>query len=178
MKGAGDPLAALAVQFAILSLLAFGGANAVVPEMHRQAVEVHRWMSDADFAALFALAQAAPGPNFMIATLVGWKAAGLPGALIATAAMCAPSCLLTYWVVKIWDRHHQARWRMALGAGLAPVTVGLICASAWLLARGADRAWPMAMVTAATAAVAIFTRLNPLWCLAAAAALGASGVLG
>jgi len=72
-----DILVALALQFAGLSLVAFGGANAVIPEIHRQAVEVHHWMTDQDFASLFAIAQAAPGPNFLVTTLVGWKAAGL-----------------------------------------------------------------------------------------------------
>ena len=111
MKPVSDTLTALALQFGVLSLLAFGGANAVVPEIHRQAVAVHHWMSDKDFAALFAIAQAAPGPNMMISTLVGWKAAGIAGALIATAAMCAPSCLLTFAAVKVWDRFREARWR-------------------------------------------------------------------
>jgi chromate transporter len=170
-------LGALFAQFAILSLLAFGGANAVVPEIHRQSVSLHHWMSDKDFVALFALAQAAPGPNFLISTLVGWKAAGLAGALVATAAMCAPSCLLTYWVAKVWDRHRDAPWRIALGAGLAPVTVGLVSASAWLLAGAADQSWRLAIVTAATALAAFFTRLNPLLWLAAAAGLGFLGAL-
>jgi chromate transporter len=165
------------VQFAGLSLLAFGGANAVVPEMHRQAVDVHHWMSDADFTALFAIAQAAPGPNFMISTLVGWRAAGLPGAMIATLAMCAPSCLLTFWVAKAWDRYRDAPWRRALAAGLAPVTVGLVAATAWLLVRAADRDVQLGMITAATAVTGYFTRLNPLWCLAAAAGLGLLGLL-
>ncbi len=178
MKPLGDTLGTLAVQFTILSLLAFGGANAVIPEIHRQSVEVHRWMSDQDFASLFALAQAAPGPNFMISALVGLKAAGLAGALIATLAFCAPSCLLAFWLAKLWDRHRDSPWRIALAAGLAPVTVGLIAASAWLLARAADLNWRLAAVTAATAAVAIFTRLNPLWCLAAAAGLGLAGAFG
>ena len=177
MKPVSDTLVALAVQFAILSLLAFGGANAVIPEIHRQSVAVHHWMSDADFAALFALAQAAPGPNFMISTLVGWRAAGLAGALIATAAFAGPSCLLAFFAVKLWDRHRAAPWRAALLAGLAPVTVGLIGASAWLLARAADRDGRLAAVTAATALVALATRLNPLWRLGAAAALRLAGVL-
>ena len=171
----GDTLGALAAQFTLLSLLAFGGANAVVPEMHREAVDVHHWMSDADFTALFAIAQAAPGPNFMVSTLVGWKAAGLAGALVATAAMCAPSCLLAYWVAKAWDRFREAPWRRALAAGLAPVTVGLVAATFWLLVRAADRNVYLGLVTAATLAVAYFTRLNPLWCLAAAAGLGLLG---
>ncbi|MGI9169769.1 MAG: chromate transporter, partial [Caulobacteraceae bacterium] len=120
-------------------------------------------------------AQAAPGPNFMISTLVGWKAAGLAGALIATLALCLPSCLLAFWAAKAWDRHRQAPWRAALAGGLAPVTVGLVGASAWLLARAADRDWRLAAVTLATAATATFTRLNPLWCLGAAAGLGLAG---
>ena len=71
MKPLGDTLSALAVQFAMLSLLAFGGANAVIPEIHRQSVDIHHWMTDQDFASLFDIAQAAPGPNFLITTLIG-----------------------------------------------------------------------------------------------------------
>jgi chromate transporter len=169
---------ALAAQFAVLSLLAFGGANAVVPEMHRLAVEVNHWMSGQDFAATFALAQAAPGPNVMISTLIGLKVAGVPGALIATVAMCGPSCLLVVAASRVWDRYRERPWRLALAAGLAPVTVGMVSASAWLLCRAADRDWRLALLTAAAAATAYFTRLNPLWPLGVAAALGLSGALG
>ena len=162
----------------MLSLLAFGGANAVIPEIHRQSVAIHHWMTDKDFAALFAIAQAAPGPNFLISTLVGWKAAGIPGALVATAAMCAPSCLLTFWVVKVWDRHRDHPWRAAIGAGhragdRGPDLLQRLCAGA---RRGLELA--AGSVTAASAAVVYFTKLNPLWCLAAAALLGLTGVFG
>ncbi len=172
MKDSTDVLWSLVWQFGALSLLAFGGANAIIPEMHRQAVEVHHWMSDADFTALFAISQAAPGPNFMISTLVGWKVAGLPGALLATAAMCLPSCLLAYGVARVWDRFRDAPWRRAVAAGLAPVTVGLVAATFWLLVRAADQDARLAIITAATAAIAYFTKLNPLWALGAAAAAG------
>ena len=178
MKGTSDILTALAAQFAGLSLVAFGGANAVIPEIQRQSVDLHHWMSAKEFAALFAIAQAAPGPNFMISTLVGWKAAGLAGALIATMAMCAPSCLLTYWVVKLWDRFGDAPWRKAVAAGFAPVTVGLVLSSAWLLSRAADVEWRLIAVTVAVGVIGYVTRLNPLWCLGGAAALGLTGALG
>ncbi|MGH7022251.1 MAG: chromate transporter [Caulobacteraceae bacterium] len=168
----------VAGQFAVLSLVAFGGANAVVPEIHRQSVSLHHWMSDAQFANLFAIAQAAPGPNVMISTLVGWKAAGIAGALVATLAMCAPSCFLTYFAAGAWERYRATRWRAALGAGLAPVTVGLVVSSAWLLAQGADRQWRLFAVTAAVAVAAFASKLNPLWLLAAAAGLGLAGALG
>ena len=178
MKLAWATLQALAIQFSVLSLLAFGGANAVIPEIRRQAVDVQHWMTNQDFAALFAIAQSSPGPNFLIATLVGWKAAGIPGAMIATAAMCAPSCLLTYWAVKAWDRHRDHPWRTAIAAGIAPVTVGLVFSSAYVLVRAADSSWRLALVTAASAGIVYFTKLSPLWCLAAAAVLGLTGVFG
>jgi chromate transporter len=172
-----DVIPALFVQFAMLSMLAFGGANSVVPEMHRQAVEVHHWMSDKEFAALFAIAQAAPGPNFMISTLVGWKAAGVAGAVVATFAMAAPSCLFVYWIAKVWDRYRGALWRIALAAGLAPVTVGFVASSAWLLSRAVDCDARLAMVTVVTGVTAYATKLNPLWLLAAAGTLGLAGIV-
>ena len=177
MKASGGILSVLAAQFFGLSLMAFGGANAVVPKLQREVVDVHHWMGDRDFAALFAIAQAAPGPNVMISTLVGWKVAGLAGALVATFAMCAPACVLAVWVAKIWDRYREAPLRAALATGLAPVTVGLIGASAYLLIRAADANLRLGLVTAAAAGVAYFTKYNPLWCLAAAAGLGLTGVL-
>jgi chromate transporter len=172
MKTSSSVLWAIVSQFSALSLMAFGGANAVVPEIHRVAVDARHWMPDADFTALFAISQAAPGPNVMIATLVGWRAAGLPGALLATVAMCLPSCVLAYWVAGLWYRFRDAAWRPVVAAGLAPVTVGLLAATFWLLARSADQNLRLAMITAGTAAIACFTKLNPLWAFGAAAAAG------
>jgi chromate transporter len=177
MKGLALTLGVLAAQFALLSLLAFGGVNTVVPEIHRSAVEVHHWMSDGDFANYFAIAQASPGPNALIVTLVGWKVAGLPGALVATLALCAPACLLTFVVVRVWDRIRQSPWHATVQAGLAPVTVGLVAASAYLLCRASDRGPVLLVITAATAAMTYFTRLNPLWALGAAALLGLTGLV-
>ena len=131
-------LAALALTFAPLSLLAVGGANAVIPEMHRQAVDVAGWMTDRQFAELFAIAQVAPGPNIIIVTLIGFHVAGIAGALVATTAMVGPSCLLTYFAARTWERFRAARWRVVIQAGLVPVSVGLIGASALVLARTAD----------------------------------------
>jgi chromate transporter len=177
MKGLAATLGVLAAQFATLSLLAFGGANTIVPELHRSAVDVHHWMSDRDFANLFAIAQAAPGPNAMITTLVGLKAAGIAGALVATFAFCLPAALLVFVVVRVWDRIQDSPWRKAIQAGLGPVTVGLVAASAFLLTRAADRGLGFVVITMATAAIAYFTRLNPLWALGAAALLGGFGLV-
>jgi chromate transporter len=172
-----DVLGTLAVQFAILSLFAVGGAMAVVPEMHRQAVEVSHWLTDRQFADLFAIAQAAPGPNIIVVTLIGFQAAGIPGALVATAAMCAPSCLITYFVSRTFDRFKDAHWRIVVQAGLVPVSVGLFAAGAFVVARAADRSLVALAITLATAAVAYRTRFNPLWLFAVAGLLGYLGLV-
>lgn len=171
-----DLLVGLGTQFAVFSLLAFGGASGAAPEIQRQAVAVHHWMSQREFVTLFAIAQAAPGPNFLISSLVGWKVAGLAGATVATLAMCLPSCLLAAAVARVWERHRAAAWRVAIAAALAPISVGLIAATGWILARGADADWRLAMVTGMTTLACLANRLNPLWCLGVAAVLGWAGV--
>ena len=163
--------------FALLSLLAFGGANAVMPEMHRLAVDRHGWMSDGEFADLFALAQAAPGPNVMIVTLIGLRAAGLAGALAATLAMCLPSCVLTFTVAQLVDRFRDSPWRAVLQDGLAPVTVGLVLGSGLVLTRAADQTLIAYALTAVAVIWVLATRLSPLWILAGAAALGVVGIV-
>lgn len=171
----GALLGALGWRFVIMAFLAIGGANAVVPEMHRQVVEVERWMTNGEFAALFAIASAAPGPNVLIVTLIGWHVAGTAGALVATGAMVGPTSLLTYAVFHVWNRFRHAPWRQPVQAGLASVTVGLVAASGYLLARAADTGWVTVAITVATALVSFRTKLNPLWAFAAAAAIGALG---
>jgi chromate transporter len=169
------PLAGLAVRFMALSLIAVGGVTTIIPEVHRVAVEVHRWVTDAQFTQLFVIARAAPGPNMLIVTLIGWQAAGLPGAVVATVAMCLPSCTLSYFAVDVWQRFRGAPWRRAVESGLAPITVGLVLATGWLVARGAQDGWMAYAITGVTAALVVFTRINPVWLLAAAGALGLLG---
>jgi chromate transporter len=80
--------------FAVLSLVSIGGANAVPPEIRRQVMDVQGWMNDAVFANLFAISHAAPGPNIILVSLIGWQLAGLAGLLVATLAIMIPSCVL------------------------------------------------------------------------------------
>ena len=172
-----SPLTALAGYFALLSLFAVGGANAAIPEMHRVAVDVMHWMSDRQFADMFAIAQVSPGPNIVIVTLIGYHVAGFAGAAVATTAMCGPTCLMAFFVSRVWDRFKDAYWRTAIQAGLVPLSLGLIAASAFVLARTADHNVYAGLITAVTAAVAFFTRINPLWMFVVAGVLGLSGWL-
>lgn len=172
-----DVLWTMALRFALLSLFAIGGANAAIPEMHRLAVEINHWMSDRQFADMFAIAQVSPGPNVIIVTLIGYHVAGLAGATVATLAMTGPTCLLAFVIARVWDRFKAARWRIAIQAGLVPVSLGLMAASAYVIARATDVSLLAVAITAATAALAFFTRLNPLWMFLIAGALGLTGWL-
>ncbi len=166
-------LADLAQQFALLSFLAIGGVNALIPEIHRRVVENAHWLTDTDFAQAFAIAQAAPGPNMLIVSLIGWKVDGFVGALVCTIAICAPSSALTFAIAHVWDRFRDAPLRKAIQHGLAPVTVGLVLASGFILARTVDHSSIAIGLTAATVVLALATRIHPLWLLAAGAVIGA-----
>jgi len=168
-------LVALAAIFSQLSLLAFGGGNTILPEMQRQVVEVHHWMPASEFSALFALAQAAPGPNMMIVTLVGWHVAGWAGMLVTSVAKFGPSSLVTIAVLHAWDRFKDRPWRRIAQRGLVPVTSGLVAASALLIAKASDPSWIAWAVTGVCAVLAFRTKIHPLWLLAAGSLIGLTG---
>jgi chromate transporter len=174
---ATDPLIILATHFATLSLFAIGGANAAIPEMYRIAVHLEGWLTDRQFSDLFAIAQVTPGPNVIITTLIGYQVAGLAGALVATTAMIGPTCVATYFITRIWDRFRDAPLRIAIQAGLVPVSIGLLAASAWIMASTTDTSWVSVGITVAAALLGFFSRLNPLWVFAVAAIMGGAGLI-
>jgi chromate transporter len=178
MNPEGNPILTLATTFGLMSLFAVGGANSAVPEMHRVAVDVHHWLTDKQFADVFAISQLSPGPNVLIVTLIGYAVAGLGGALVATVAMCLPTALLAYGVSRFLKRSGQSRWPAIIQAALVPVSIGLMAASGLVLAQASDRTWVALLVTVVTAVVASLTRLNPLWLLLAGGCLGFIGLIG
>jgi len=177
MRLDGGLLLTLAGYFALMSLVAIGGANGALPEMHRLVVEVKGWMSDRQFADMFAIAQVTPGPNVIIVSLIGYHVAGVPGALVTTLAMCGPACLFAIFVSRVWDRFKHARWRIAIQAGLVPVSIGLLAASALIVTRAASTSWLSLGLTLAAAVVSYRFSLNPFWIFAIAAALGLLGAI-
>lgn len=160
-----------------MSLLAIGGANSTIPEMHRIAVEVRHWMTDAQFADMFAISQLSPGPNVLIVTLIGYHVAGIAGALVATFAMCGPSAVFAYFVSNMLTRSSQSAWPGILQAALVPISIGLMCASGLVLTLASDRTWIAAVLTIGAAVVAFMTRLNPLWVLVVGGLLGFAGIV-
>lgn len=178
MSSDSNPVLALGLTFGVMSLFAVGGANSAIPEMHRVAVDVNHWLTDKQFTDVYAIAQLSPGPNVLIVTLIGYSVAGLAGALVATVAMCVPTAVLALIVSRFLTRASEARWPGIVQAALVPLSIGLMGASGFILARTSDRTIVAVLVTVGAAVLASVTKLNPLWMLVAGGCLGFAGLIG
>jgi chromate transporter len=163
----------LGLYFALLGLLTFGGVSSVMPEMQRYIVDVKGWTTATDFMQLFAVAQAAPGPNVLITSLIGYRVAGFAGSLVALFAMCLPAAALAWVVSGLWERFRHSPWRSVIQRALAPLVVGLIFAGGYIIATPHSPDWRLWLIALLTAGGMLATRLNPLWLLAGGAVLGA-----
>jgi chromate transporter len=163
----------LTLYFMLLSLISVGGMPSVLPELQRYVVDVKGWIMPEEFMQIFAVGQAAPGPNVLIASLIGWKVAGLGGALLALAAMCGPAAVLAWWVADLWERFKDSPWRKAVQRAIAPIVVGLILSGGFILATPGAPDWRLWAIAGASAAGMLLSKMNPLWLLAAGGVLGA-----
>ncbi len=163
--------------FGSASLMSIGGGNSVVPEIELQAVGAYHWLTQAQFADLFALAQAAPGPSILLVTLVGYSAAGVAGAVLATIAMVVPAAALVFMFARVWEAVRASPWRIAFEHGLAPVAVGLIAASGIIVARAADHSPVQYVLTLVATVVFCATRLSPVVVVGAAGLVGWLGLV-
>ena len=162
----------LILWFGLLSLLSIGGISSIMPEFQRVVVETNAWVTPAEFTQLFAVSQAAPGPNVLISSLIGWHVAGPLGGVAALLAMTMPASVLAWYVGAVWDRFKHAEWRATIQRALLPVTVGLVFAGGFVLGTPLGLDWKSALIMGASAGTLVLTRLNPLWLLAGGGVLG------
>jgi chromate transporter len=177
--GPGGPNAHQLLQlfghFALLSLLAVGGAITTAPDMHRFVVNQQGWLTDGQFSASVALAQAAPGPNVLFVAVIGYNVAGLVGAAATLTGTLLPSTTLALAVARWGRKNEQSRGLRAFNTGMAPITIGLLLATGWVLLRpsgGQLGAWALA---GATVALMMKTKISPMWLMAMGAAVGMLG---
>jgi chromate transporter len=172
------PIYRLTLFLAAISSISFGGIPPVLADIRHFVVVANPWLSDRDFANFFALAQTIPGPNMiMMMALVGWKVAGVPGAIAGAGATAIPPCTMYFIAYRLWDRFRDAAWQRIARAALVPLTCGLISAGGAVMAATIDKSWLAVAITATAAVLLLRTRLNPLWILGAAALLGATGLV-
>ena len=186
----------LFVSFFLVAFVSFGGASAVIPELYRIAVTEHGWMDARTFTELFAIAQAAPGPNVLFVALMGWNiglraggglsagppawALGMMGVLITMVGIMLPSSILTYQATQWTHKNRNLRSVRAFKSGMAPIVIGLLVSTGWLLSaahRDFQQDWKLWLVTAAATVLMLRTNLHLLWMIAIGGVLGGAGLL-
>lgn len=167
-------LGGLFLHFLSLSVFATGGAIALASDMHRYVVDEHGYISHIQFVNSIALAQAAPGPNILFVTVMGWQIAGLAGALATTLGLALPALVFPFIVSRLGRMEQFERLIGALQRGLGPVALGLVGATCLLLIRGAPGGWKGIALIAASIALLAFTRVPPLLLILTAGVLGAA----
>jgi len=148
--------------FAPLSLATIGGGQATVAEIQRQVVDVHHWLTQAQFLSDFAIARLAPGPGSLMVTLIGWQVAGFWGAVTATLALFGPTAFLLYAVAYLWRRHRGALWQRALEGGLRPIAAGMIAAAVYVLLGALEGGLAARLIALVSTGLVMFTRVNAL----------------
>ncbi len=170
-------LLSLFIKLSAFSLIAFGGVNALLPTLYGITVDQQHWIDAETFAHYFAIAQAAPGPNLMTVTLIGWHVSGLVGALIATLAICWPSSILIFWLQRFIGTMQNERRKQTIQFAAAALAVGLILASAWQIAMQINTSWIAYALTIGAALIATTTRWHPLYLIALGAIWGLLGLI-
>ncbi len=167
-----NQIPALVRVFAYLSLLTVGGGMAAFPEMKFLTVEVHKWLTFPQLIHLYSVGQMAPGPNMMMIVAIGEWAGGLLGAIAVLFAFFGPTALLAFVVARLWKRLEKWPWRTSIQQGLAPVSIGLLLAGCFTMAKGAVTGTETAAIAVAVLLVLLQYKINPALLVVAGAVVG------
>ncbi len=170
-------LIGLFLKLSAFSLVAFGGINALLPTLYDLSVNQEQWINSQTFADYFAIAQAAPGPNLMTVTLIGWKVGGVIGAAIATLAIAWPSSIMIFFLQRSILGMRDIQKQKMIQAAAGALAVGLVLSAAWGIAIQINTNIAAHLLTLGTIAITLFTRWHPLYLIAIGGALGVLGFI-
>ena len=167
-----NQIPALIRVFAYLSLLTVGGGMAAFPEMKILTVEAHKWLTFPQLIHIYSVGQMAPGPNMMMIVVIGQWAGGLVGALAVLIAFFGPTALLAFLVARLWKKLEKWRWRTSIQQGLAPVSIGLLLAGCFTMAKGAILGVETAAIAVGVLLILLQYKVNPALLVLGGAVLG------
>jgi chromate transporter len=170
-------LIALFLKFSAFSLIAFGGVNALLPVLLELTVYQEHWLDLQTFSDYFAIAQAAPGPNFMTVTLIGWHMSGVLGAFVATFAIIWPAGILVFFLQRFILKMQDPMKKKVVQYAAATLAIGLVLSSALEIALQINHGLMAYLLSGLTIAIVLLTRWHPLYLIALGALLGACGLI-
>jgi chromate transporter len=165
-------IGALIRVFSYLSILTVGGGMAAFPEMKVLTVEVHKWLTFSQLIHIYSVGQMAPGPNMMMIIVIGQWAAGLVGAIVTLLAFFGPTAVLAYIVAKAWKKLANWPWRTSIQQGLAPVSIGLLLAGCFTMAKGAVTGLETGTIAVVTLLILLRYKINPALLVVGGAVVG------
>lgn len=163
----------LAGVFAVLSVLGFGGGNAILPQMYADVVTQHHWLTGVEFSRFYALSRLSPGPAMGVSALIGYAVAGLIGAVVAAVAMFVPAAIVVYAIGQAWDRFRDHPARNAFARAMIPIVLGLSWVGTVILGRGSVDGVATAIIALAAAWLMLATKLNTALVILIAGVAGA-----
>jgi chromate transporter len=158
--------------FAYLSLLTVGGGMAAFPEMKLLTVDVHKWLTFPQLIHIYSVGQMAPGPNMMMIVVIGQWAGGLLGAVVTILAFFGPTAVLAFIVGRGWRKLEKWPWRKSIQEGLAPVSIGLLLAGCFTMAKGAITGVETGALAVGTLLILLQYKINPALLVVAGAIIG------
>lgn len=158
--------------FAGMSMLMFGGGYVFIPLLQHTVVEGYGWVTHQEFIDAVALGQVTPGPVMISATFIGFKVAGLAGALVATAGMFGPTAALTVFCARMLTGVRESAKVQAALRGVRAATVGMVFAAAVLIGKSAAPSWVSAVLFIAALVALIRYRIEAVWVVPAAGIIG------
>jgi chromate transporter len=167
-----ETLVRMAMAFSVLSILGFGGGKGIIPQMHDDAVTQFHWITSEQFAQFYAIGKLVPGPTTIFGALVGYRAAGFAGAVVATVALFLPSSLLMMVAGAAWKRFSDSPWKDVVSVGLAPVVIGLVWSSVVSIGKGTVQVLPAIVIALIVTALTLRTKLSTPLLIAVGAAGG------
>lgn len=167
-----NQIPALMRVFSYLSILTVGGGMAAFPEMQVQTVDVHKWLAAHQLIHLYSLGRMAPGPTLMMIVPIGQWTAGLLGAVAVLIAFFGPTAVLAFAVARTWKKLEKWPWRTSIQQGLAPVSIGLLLAGCFTMAKGAISGLETAAIAVGVLLILLQFKINPALLVLGGAVVG------
>lgn len=164
--------------FLKIGTFTFGGGYAMLALLENEFVSGKRWIDKDEFLNMTAIAESTPGPVAInSATYLGYRMAGVPGAVVATAAVCIPSFVIIYLISLVYDRFMEAPWVAYAFQGIRAGVVYLILSVGLKMLREMERNWLNLWIFAAVAAAVIACTLfsvsfSTIFCILISGAAG------
>jgi chromate transporter len=165
-------LAGLGWVFLKIGTVIFGGGFAAIPFLQHEVVDVRHWLTAKEFIDGVALGQVTPGPVAIMATYVGFRVLGLPGAVVSTVAVFLPSFFLLLGLIHVYRRVKGNLLVQGFLSGVMPAVTGMLLSATVFIARNAVTGPATAIMAALTLVILLRFRADPVWLVLGGAAIG------